>query len=388
MGDLRRAAAPRNLSYNAVAIVIAAALLLPDDADAQKRRRYIAPDPVMSLGERMNSNTISIIAGNVNGTYLTIAYDLAAVLNDGDDLRILPVIGKGGGQNIRDVRFLRGIDLGITQANILDIYRRTGQIGPIDDKITYITKLFNEEMHIVVRSDITSLEQLRGQKVSFNESNSATHISGRDIFERLGLKVEELTMGQADGLQALKTGKIAAMMQMTAKPTRAIAGIIPSDGFRLLPVPFAKSLQDVYLPARLTHEDYPQLIAPGKSIDAVGASGILIAYNWPQDTERYRRLAKFVESFFPRIAEFQKPPRHPKWRETNLAATIPGWKRFPAAEEWLQRNHEVRARPAVRQKFEQFLARSGSAANAFATPEEREKLFQEFINWSQGRDSR
>lgn len=195
-------------------------------------------------------------------------------------------------------------------------------------------------------------------------------------------------MGQADGLHALKEGKIAAMMQMTAKPTRAIAGIKPSDGLHLLPVPFAKSLQDVYLPARLTHDDYPQLIAPGKSIDAVGASGILIAYNWPQDTERYRRVAKFVDAFFPRIAEFQRPPRHPKWRETNLAATIPGWKRFPAAEEWLQRHRDIQTQPAAREKFEQFLARNASGATAFATAEEREKLFQEFIKWNRMREGR
>ena len=329
-----------------------------------------------------------MIAGNVNGTYLTIAYDLAAVLNDGDNLRILPIIGRGGGSNIRDVRFLRGIDLGITQAGILDVYRRTRQIGPIDDKITYIAKLFNEELHIVVRSDVKTLEQLRGQKVSFNEPNSATHLSGRDIFERLGIKVEEVTMGQADGLQALRTGQIAAMLQMTAKPTRAVANIKPSDGFHLLSVPFAKSLQDRYLPARLTHDDYPQLIKPGEAIDAVGGSGVLIAYNWPQDTERYRRIAKFVEAFFPRIAEFQKPPRHPKWRETNLTATIPGGKRFPAAEEWLQRNRELQAQPVARQNFEQFLARSATGANVAASAAERARLFQEFLQWNRSRESR
>src|SRR5262249_38887585 len=94
-----------------------------------------------SVGERLNANTIAIISGNLNATYLTIAYDLSAVLDNGDEFRVLPVVGKGGGQNIKDVRYLKGIDLGITQSNLLNTYRRTQEAGYIDDKIVYIAKL-------------------------------------------------------------------------------------------------------------------------------------------------------------------------------------------------------------------------------------------------------
>ena len=69
---------------------------------------------VVRLGLQTNENTVSIVSGNLNATYLAIAYDMSAVLDDGERLRILPVVGKGGGQNIRDVRFLKGVDLGIT----------------------------------------------------------------------------------------------------------------------------------------------------------------------------------------------------------------------------------------------------------------------------------
>ena len=99
--------------------------------------------PASRLGDASNQNTVGVVSGNINGTYLSIAYDLSAVLDDGDNLRILPIIGKGGGQNIRDVRFLKGVDLGITQANLLNVYRRSNEIGPVDDKFVYIAKLFN-----------------------------------------------------------------------------------------------------------------------------------------------------------------------------------------------------------------------------------------------------
>ena len=98
------------------------------------------------------------------------------MLDDGDELRILPVIGKGGGQNIKDVRFLKGIDIGITQSNLLNVFRHSNEIGPIDDKIAYIARLFNEEMHVVVRAEsgITSVGQLAGKKVNFSDVGSGT----------------------------------------------------------------------------------------------------------------------------------------------------------------------------------------------------------------------
>src|SRR3954454_4429364 len=129
-----------------------------------------------SAGERLNANTIAIVSGNLNATYLTIAYDLSAVLDNADEFRVLPVVGKGGGQNIKDVRFLKGIDLGITQSNLLNAFRRSNEIGLIDDKIAYIAKLFNEEMHLVVRADsgISSIDQLAGKTVNFSDIGSGS----------------------------------------------------------------------------------------------------------------------------------------------------------------------------------------------------------------------
>jgi uncharacterized protein len=343
------------------------------------------------IGERINSNTISIVSGNINATYLSIAYDMSAVLDDGDEFRVLPVIGKGGGQNIRDVRFLKGIDLGITQASLLNTFRRSKEIGVIDDKITYIAKLFNEEMHVVVRADsgITSLQQLGGKKVNFSDVGSGTQLSTRDILNRLKIKAEEVNMGQADAFEKLKSGEIAATVLIAGKPAGAMARLKSEQGFRFLRVPFAKELQDDYLPATLTSEDYPGMVAASDNFDTVAVGAVLIAFNWPKGTERYRRIEKFVEQFFPKLAEFQKPPRHPKWREANLAAVLPGWTRFPAAEEWLKRNRQVEQAPTaeLRDEFKAFLAARGMVAAA-SVGEERERLFQEFLIWSRSRERR
>jgi TRAP transporter TAXI family solute receptor len=374
-------------------VVLTAALVAavfssePSYARSHSARR--SPAPVTS--DTINANTITIVSGNPNGTYLYLAYDLSAVLDDGNDFRVLPIIGKGGAQNVRDVRYLKGVDLGITQSIILNTFRKTRELGNIDNAITYITKLYNEEMHLVVHVDsgITSINQLDGKKVNFSDVGSGTQLSTRDIFEKLGIKPIEVNMGQADALKKIQLGEIAATVLIAGKPTGSVGKAKASDGFRLLSVPFAKGLQADYLPATLTSRDYPNLIEPGRSVDTIAVGAVLIAYNWPRNTDRYRRIEKFVEHFFPRLAEFHKPPRHPKWSETNLAAVVPGWKRFPAAEEWLVRhNTSSLSGRDQREQFDGFLERRRQASSEAGTPEDRDRLFQEFLRWNETRENR
>jgi uncharacterized protein len=368
---------------------LCAALIFTQTSLAQ--RRFAPPVPnkpeLGVLGEQINANTIAIVSGNLNATYLTIAYDLSAVLDNGDEFRVLPVVGKGGGQNIKDVRYLKGVDLGITQSNLLGYYKRSNEIGPIDDKIVYIAKLFNEEMHLIVRADsgITAIEQLAGKRVNFSDAGSGTQLSTRDIFERLGIKAEEVNMGQADAFEKLKSGEIAASILIAGKPAASIGKLKAAEGFRILPIAYPKPLQADYLPATLTAEDYPGLIAAGEKVETVAVGAVLIAFNWPKGSDRYGRIQKFVETFFPKLADFQKAPRHPKWREANLAAVLPGWKRFEGADEWLRRRDQQVA--GERQQFDRFLAGRATKPAAL-NPDDRERLFQEFLQWTKARGGR
>src|SRR5216683_7346427 len=156
---------------------------------------------VLYKNEQPNVNTIGLISGSPNSddTYLQMAYDLTDVLNDGDNLRILPIAGVGGPRNIRDVRYLKGIDIGLTQTSILNNFRRSNErMGQVDNKIVYIAKLFNEEVHLVARPNITSIEQLRGLKVNLDTKGSGTSYSMRDLFKALGIEVQEVNMSQVE----------------------------------------------------------------------------------------------------------------------------------------------------------------------------------------------
>src|SRR5262249_1308843 len=113
----------------------------------------------------------------------------------------------------------------------------------------------------------------------------------------------------------------------------------------------------------------------------IAASSILFAYNWPKNSDRYRRVDKFVKALFAKFTELQKPPRSPHWREANLAATLPGWKRFEGAAE-LVTSYREETLAGMREQFVQFM--SLSAGKSSVTEQERSQLFDGFLRWRQG----
>jgi TRAP-type uncharacterized transport system substrate-binding protein len=315
------------------------------------------------LGERLNKNTLVIVSGGLESTDLAVTHQLSAVLDDGDDLRILPMVGAGGGRNIRDVRFMKGIDLGITQTNLLARMRQSGEIGALDDKIVYLAKLFNEELHIVVRADsgLDSVEQLAGRTVSLGEPGSGTQLIAHDVLDRLGIAVQEVNMAGTDALGRLATGEIDAVALIGGKPIPAVA---QRSGLRLLAVPFAKPLRDEFLPASLASDDYPTLVEPGRRVDTVAVGTVLIAYNWAKDSDQYKKIREFVAAFFPQITKLQGPPHHPKWREVNLAASVAGATRSSAAQEWLAQHREVAEQGRTLDRLASKVARSSGASSS------------------------
>jgi TRAP-type uncharacterized transport system substrate-binding protein len=347
---------------------------------ARARSTQPAPQaPPMSeaaLGERMNANTVTVISGTPGGTYFRMASDMAFVLDDGDNLRILPILGKGAGQNAYDIRFLKGVDLGFVRTDTLNQLREDKRITNADRHITYIARLFNDELHVIAPREVTDIRQLAGKKVSFDVKGSGTDYTGRSMFKGLGLEVEPVNIDQATALDLLKQGELSAVVSVAAKPVAFVAGFDPGERFHVLAVPFVDALADKYFPATLTSKDYPKLVQDGATVNTLAVGTVLGAYKWPPKTERYNRIARFVDAFFSKFDEFQKPPRHPKWREVNLAAGLANWKRFPAAQEWLDRHGGPATTAATRDHFERFLNERRSAANT-----DRTRLFEEFLKW-------
>jgi uncharacterized protein len=149
-----------------------------------------------------------------------------------------------------------------------------------------------------------------------------------------------------------------------------------------VPIPFSKTFADYYALGELTSKEYPTLVPAGQAVDTIAVPAVLAVSNQLKGSDRYRRVERFVERLFTNWDKFRKPPRHPKWRDVNLAATVPGWTRWSVAEEILNR---IRPKDAVDAQmastgFSSFLKNKGSVI-AGLTEEEREALFREFVQW-------
>ncbi len=329
---------------------------------------------------RVNGGRVGIISGGIDGTYIRMATDLSSVLDDGDRIRVLPIMGKGSVQNVSDILYLKGIDIGIVQSDVLDFMKRDGAHRDIDSRIHYITKLHDEEFHLVAASGFSDIKQLARRKVNFGVKGSGSAMTAATVFSSLGVEVVPVHYDQALAIEKIRKGEIAATVYMAGKPAPAISELKRKVGFRLLPVPLTEELQETYLPARISASDYPKLVKRGASVDTIAVGAVMAVFNWQPTSTRYQRVARFIDTFFSNFDDLKKTPRHRKWREVDLAAELPGWTRFSYAEQWLAEN-KPESQVSTTEAFKKFVAAQGPNSG-FSQPE-LEALFKKFVQWQQ-----
>jgi len=369
-------------------------------AHAQSRKPFIA-----SYEEKVrdaNDIAVSIVVSGMTCTCARFAEDIRNVVNDlrPGGVRVLPILGVGGLQNVNDVLFLKNVDMGVVdEDNLRMLKQRDPRLyANIEQQVQYITRLYNSEFHVLARNEINSVSDLRGKKVNFNLKDSQTEVTAEAIFNKLNVSVERSNYDNDLAIRKVLDGELAAMIVLTGAPQSALSKLKGNDGVHFLafdektmPGVAGKEIFNEYLPTELTHDEYPALIPEGTSIPTLGNRALLVAYAWPEGSARYNRIAKFVREFFGKIDQFHDAARHPKWKEVNIAAEMPGWTRFKPAAEWIAENRAKMAsapaqalagkdiaalRPAFDQFVSQYLASQGSHS---LSPSEREAMFGKFV---------
>jgi TRAP-type uncharacterized transport system substrate-binding protein len=120
-----------------------------------------------AIKQRKNAWTVGVAGGLIDGTYMRFADELGKVLDDGDNLRILPMVSYGAASNLDDLIYLRGVDLAVTQSDVFEYFRTERKTPNLQSRVQYILRLPIAELHILAKTDIRSLEDLRGKKVNF-----------------------------------------------------------------------------------------------------------------------------------------------------------------------------------------------------------------------------
>jgi TRAP-type uncharacterized transport system substrate-binding protein len=364
-----------------VALVIASALCL----FSQHLAAQVVPKSLSQGGSeaalraQKNQWTVGIVGGLFSGTYMRLAAELAEGLDDGDHLRVVPMVSFGAGSNLDDLLYLRGVDLAITQSDVFEYFRTVRHTPHLERRVQYIIRLPISELHILARDDVHSLEDLRGKKVNFGPAGTGASLTGTIVFQRLGINVQQVNIPQAGAIEKLKSGQIDALARVLPKPVGFFSNIPPNSGLHLVNIPFTKMFQDYYTLGEFTKKDYPNLLDGQDHVDTIAVPAVLAVYNWPKDSDRYLKVQRFVQYLFNRWDTFQHPPYHPKWRDVNLAATVPGWTRFSAAQDMLQQL-ETQQQQKQKTDFQTFLSsRPGAPTDAA----QRDALFRDFLQWQE-----
>ncbi|HME21741.1 MAG TPA: TAXI family TRAP transporter solute-binding subunit [Acetobacteraceae bacterium] len=331
--------------------------------------------PEVQAIDKLNAWTVGLAGGQLEGAPIRFATEIARVVDDGDNLHVLPIVTRGPAENVEALLYLKGVDAAIINSDALEQFKTL--VPNIQQRITYILSLFPSELHIFVRPEINSLDDLKGRKVNFNTPGTAAAYSGPLIFDRLKLDVEKTFIPHQIALEQMKAGQggMAAVVFITSKPIDTFLRGKWEPGFKFLPVPFEDF--GFYLPSTLTSNDYPDLIPQGQEIQTIAVPTILAAYNWPRTSDRYKRVARLTENLFSRLDKLQEPGFHPKWKDVNLNAKVPGLDRFPAAQEWLDR--AAAGRLAATSSGNAGSTQPGTVMLTL-TPDQQ-RLYQEFLEW-------
>src|SRR5579871_1750217 len=228
-----------------------------------------------------NDIAVTIMTSGLTCTCARFAEDMRNVINDlrPDGIRVLPVSGVGGLQNLQDVLFLKGIDMGVVDEDNLQLLKKRDPslYANIEQSVQYITKLYNSEFHVLARADIKSYDDLRGKKVSFNLKDSQTEVSADVIFGMLGIEVQRVNYDNDEALDQLRKGGIAAMIILSGAPQAAMLKVTKQDNLhflaldeRSLPKHDVRPILAKYLPIELTHQEYPEIIPEGTTVSTVG----------------------------------------------------------------------------------------------------------------------
>ncbi len=268
-------------------------------------------------------------------------------------------------------------------------YARQQNLSPgIENRLSYITKLYNEEFHLLARSDIKTIADLANQKVNTDLRGGGTDITTTRLFGLLNIPIVTSNDDPEVALDKLRRGQIAAMALVSGRPAPIFRDVIAEKNLHFISIPLNTAITANYVPARLTADDYPVLIQSDHPVDTIAVGAVLVVANLQPDSDRYRNVVNFVDAFFTGFQSLLMPGHDPKWHEVNIAAELPGWRRFPPAADWLQRNAPAVGEPneqALKAIFARFVdERQQAAGGTPLTPQQKDELFSQFERWQKG----
>lgn len=246
----------------------------------------------------------------------------------------------------------------------------------------FIARLAPETLEVIAPREIKSIVDLQGRSVSFGDLDSATSISGRMLFSRLGVTPNQTNEPLPEALDALAAGKRAAVVVLGAEGSRALDGFGGDGRFHIVSIPWSSTLEPVYAPARVSAGDRPNLVGVAEPVETVGEPMALVAIDAPPGSQRADALGRLAHVFLDNYDGFLSDDRDAHWRDVNLAADgswpFEPWPRLAAAQSWLDAK-----KASADASLDAFRASAKSAGDSVGGPTaaDSDQLYDSLTRW-------
>jgi len=275
---------------------------------------------------------LGIITGGEKGTYYQFGLNLQALAKpNGINLSVYP--SRGSIENVYAVYQKPSTQMGIVQSDVLAFVTRV-QTDPMLRRIAKKTRmvfpLYNEEVHLLGRREISDFDALADRRVAIGREGSGTYLTARLLFNVAEVTPREMVPIDTDeALAELKAGRIDAMFYVAGYPVKLLTdGVSEGDGLALIPIT-NKSITEFYVRAQIPAGTYRWQTAP---VDTVAVKAVLISFDFRKlDCDNIGRFAKMIVDNMSWLVK----NGHPKWKAVDLDYPLRGWEQYDCVRKYL-----------------------------------------------------
>jgi len=268
---------------------------------------------------------MGIITGGEKGTYYQFGLNLAKLVKP-SGIKLSAYNSSGSVENIYAVYRRPHTQLGIVQADVLAFVAKV-QTDPvlkrIAKKIKMVFPLYNEEIHLLGRREITDFDDLADKRVAIGQEGSGTYLTVRLLFEISDVTPREMVaIGTDEALAQLKEGKIDAMFYVAGLPVKLFTeNVSQGDGLALIPI-MNKSILEFYPRTEIPANTYTWQSEP---INTVAVKAVLVSFDFRRNhCENVGKLARILHDNL----DWLRENGHPKWKFVDLNYPLKGWEQY------------------------------------------------------------
>lgn len=249
--------------------------------------------------------TIGMPTGSSGGTYFPMGSDIASLAaKQGLDIQVKTSVGSL--DNIRRMAGKENAGISIVQSDVIDYLSKnpTKINKSVLRSLKLVFPLYNEEVHLLARKEITSINDLENKRVVVGKLGSGTHITSNNILNIVDINVIQIyDLAPKEAYESLILGKVDAVFFVGGKPVKYIDGLLEmssneqlrkyTDAIHLVAIDDER-LNESYAKASFYPQDYVtkdglrQLTKV--TVPTVAVRAIMVSHDFSRKTSPYYKM--------------------------------------------------------------------------------------------------